>query len=261
MSSTLEDVQSRPDDRGIPLRHAGICELKYPVVVWDREKKTQHTVGTFKLTVDLPRHYKGTHMSRFVTALENHRGECSLETLPELVDELRERLDAERAHARVDFPYFIRKAAPVSGAVSDLAIRCWFVGDAAEKDAEFTLGVEVPVMTTCPCSKTISDRGAHCQRTHVRICIRFRELVWIEELVEFAEASASSPLYTLLKRNDEKHVTEQSYDNPVFVEDLVRNVAVLLRDDERITWFYIEAESQESIHNHNAIAAVGSEDL
>jgi GTP cyclohydrolase I len=258
----LPDVQSRPDNRGIPLRHVGISKLTYPLTVWDRDEQTQQTVGEFKLTVDLPSDYKGTHMSRFITALESHRGEISLETLPDLVDSLRERLDAERAHVHVEFDYFIRKLAPVSLEESALKLRCWFTGDAeGELHAEFTLGVEVPVMTLCPCSKMISERGAHCQRSYARMEVRFRELVWIEELARIAEDSASAPIYTLLKREDEKHVTEQSYDNPVFVEDLARNIAIALDSDPRITWFKVEAENEESIHNHNAFAAVSSEDI
>ena len=260
-SSRLVDIQSTADTRGIPLRQVGVTRLRYPMVVWDRTEKKQHTIGEFKLTVDLPHNFKGTHMSRFITSLELHKGEVSLETIPDLVEDLRNRLDAERAHVRVEFPYFIRKAAPVSKLESYLETRCWFVGDAAEKEARFTLGVEVPVMTLCPCSKAISERGAHCQRSKLRISIRFRELVWIEELVEWGEQSASSPIWPLLKREDEKWVTEQSYDNPVFVEDLVRNVAQRLMAEERVQWFYVEAENEESIHAHNAYAAVGSDDL
>ena len=261
MTEELADLQSSPDHRGIPLRQVGVTRLRYPITVWDRDAQKQHTVGTFKLAVDLPQDYKGTHMSRFVAALERHRGEMSLETMPELVDDLRNRLDAERAHVRVEFPYFIRKRAPVSEQESSTEVRCWFVGDAEERDAEFTLGVEVPVMTLCPCSRAISDRGAHCQRGLARFSVRFRELVWIEELVEYAERSASAPLFSLLRREDEKWITEHSYDNPVFVEDLVRNIAVSLRDDDRVLWFYVEAENEESIHAHNAYAAVGSDDL
>jgi GTP cyclohydrolase I len=261
MSEELNDVQSQPDHRGIPLRQVGITSLSYPMVVWDRTDKKQHVLGRFKLTVDLPQSFKGTHMSRFVEAHVAHKGEMSLETLPELVDDLRNRLDAEKAHVRVEFAYFIRKRAPISGAESAMRVNCWFVGDAEERDAEFTLGVSVPVMTLCPCSKAISERGAHCQRSSVRISIRFRELVWIEELINVAEASASAPIYPLLKREDEKYITETSYDNPRFVEDLVREVAIRLRDDDRITWFYVEAENEESIHTHNAYASVGSEDL
>ena len=257
----LEDVQSRSDDRGIPLRHAGVTRLRYPIVVWDRAAQQQPTVGTFRMTVELPHDFKGTHMSRFVEALERHRGEISLETLPELVDDLRTRLDAERAHVHVEFPYFIQRSAPATGAPSSLHVRCWFIGDAAEREATFTLGVEVPVMTLCPCSKAISRYGAHCQRSYVRMQIHFRELVWIEELVAYADAAASSPIFPLLKREDEKAVTESSYEHPVFVEDLVREVAVRLRDDERVLWFHVEAENEESIHDHNAFAAVSSDDL
>jgi GTP cyclohydrolase I len=261
MTTELVDVQATNDDRGIPLRQVGVTALSYPMQVWDRDQKRQQVMGRFKLTVDLPHEYKGTHMSRFVESLEKHSGEMSLETLPELVDDLRNRLDAERAHVRVEFPYFIRKRAPVSGAESSMRVNCWFVGDAEEREATFTLGVSVPVMTACPCSKAISERGAHCQRSSVRMSIRFRELVWIEELIHYAEASASAPIFPLLKREDEKWITETSYDNPRFVEDLVREVAIRLRDDDRITWFYVEAENEESIHTHNAFAAVGSEDL
>lgn len=258
----LPDVQARPDTRGIPLRHVGVSNLTYPMTVWDRDEQVQHTVGRFKLTVDLPSEYKGTHMSRFITALENHRGEISLETIPDLVDELRERLDAERAHVHVEFDYFIRKLAPVSLEESALRLRCWFTGDVLdETDGRFTLGVEVPVMTLCPCSKTISDRGAHCQRSHARMEVQFRELVWIEELARIADDAASAPIFTMLKREDEKYITERSYDNPVFVEDLARNIAVALDSDRRITWFHVECENQESIHAHNAFASVSSEDI
>jgi GTP cyclohydrolase I len=260
-AESLVDIQSTEDDRGIPLRQVGIKALRYPLVVWDRDERRQSTVGTFKMTVDLPRSYKGTHMSRFITALEKYNGDISLETLPHLVEDLRHRLDAETAHVRVEFPYFIRREAPVSGEASRLEVSAWFVGEAGERDAKFVLGVDVPVMTLCPCSRAISDYGAHCQRSHVRISIRFRELVWIEELVAYADASASAPIFPLLKREDEKWVTEHSYDHPVFVEDLVRNVATRLRDDHRLEWFYVEAENEESIHAHNAYAAVYSTDL
>ncbi|TVQ95248.1 MAG: GTP cyclohydrolase I FolE2 [Deltaproteobacteria bacterium] len=261
MSETLPDIQSQPDHRGVPLRKAGISGLRYPMVVWDREEQRQQTIGTFRMTVELPREYRGTHMSRFITALENHRGEVSLDTVPDLVDELRNRLDAERAHVHVTFPYFIRKKAPVSGLGSSLGVDCWFDGDAGERDAVFTLGVSVPVMTLCPCSKEISAYGAHCQRSEVRMQIRFRELVWIEELVTIAETSASAPIFPLLKREDEKWVTEHSYDHPVFVEDLARNVALRLHRDVRVTWFEVEVENEESIHAHNAYATVSSDDM
>lgn len=260
--NNLADMQATPDPRGVPLRHAGISRLRYPMVVWDRDENRQHTVGTFKLSVDLPHNVKGTHMSRFIEALEARDGELSLETLPELVDDLRSRLNAERADVEVEFPYFVRRTAPVSGKRSSLETKAWFHGTAdGERSAVFTLGVEVPVMTLCPCSKEISRYGAHCQRSYLTLKVRSRELVWIEELIAIADASSSSPLYPLLKREDEKWVTEHSYENPVFAEDLVRNVAVRLIEDPRVTWFSVEAENQESIHNHNAYAAVSSDDL
>lgn len=262
LRKNLADLQATPDPRGVPLRHAGISKLRYPIVVRDRDETRQHTVGTFKLSVDLPHNVKGTHMSRFLEALEARDGELSLETLPELVDDLRSRLNADRADVEVEFPFFIRRVAPVSGQSSSLETKAWFRGTAAgERCADFTLGVEVPVMTLCPCSKEISRYGAHCQRSYVTIEVRARELIWIEELIDVADASASSPLYPLLKREDEKWVTEHSYENPVFAEDLVRNVAVRLIADQRVTWFSVEAENQESIHNHNAYAAVSSDDL
>lgn len=261
-TTCLADLQASADTRGIPLRHAGISQLRYPITVWDRAENRQSTVGLFKMTVDLPHNFKGTHMSRFLEALEHHRGECSLATLPDLVDDLRGRLDAERAHVHVSFPYFIRREAPVSKKASSLETNAWFIGDAlGDNESVFTLGVEVPVMTLCPCSKEISRYGAHCQRSLARIEVRFNDLIWIEELVEMADAAASSPLFPLLKREDEKWVTEHSYENPVFAEDLVRNIAQALIADPRVTWFEVSAENQESIHNHNAFAAVGSADI
>ena len=177
------------------------------------------------------------------------------------MDDLRETLDAARSHVRVDFSYFIQRKAPATGAASMLELRCYFLGDADRDTARFTLGVEVPVMTLCPCSKAISQYGAHCQRSMARMQVRFHDLVWIEELVEIADSSASAPIYPLLKRADEKWITEHSYENPVFVEDLVRNIAGKLMADPRVAWFEVEAENEESIHAHNAFAAVGSDDI
>lgn len=261
MTQPMIDIQSSADERGIPLRAAGISKLKYPMVVWDRDQKSQQTIGDFTLTVDLPHQYKGTHMSRFIEALERHRGEISLSTLPLLVQDLRQTLDAARSHVRVDFSYFIQRKAPATGAASMLELRCYFLGDADRDTARFTLGVEVPVMTLCPCSKAISQYGAHCQRSMARMQVRFHDLVWIEELVEIADSSASAPIFPLLKRADEKWITEHSYENPVFVEDLVRNIAGKLMADPRVAWFEVEAENEESIHAHNAFAAVGSDDI
>lgn len=258
----LRDVQSSTDSRGIPLRQAGIRGLRYPMTVWEKDGGPQRTIGSFRLTVNLPAESRGTHMSRFLSAIEQHLSDrVNLDNMAELLDDLRSRLDAETAHVRIDFPYFIRRRAPVTNLESWLELRAWFVGEAEERDARFTLGVEVPVMTLCPCSKEISAYGAHCQRSYVRMSVRANEMVWIEDLLAYADASASAPIFPLLKRPDEKWVTETSYENPVFVEDLVRNVVEKLRDDPRITWFFVEAENEESIHTHNAYASLYSSDL
>lgn len=257
----MEDVQNQADSRLTPIDQVGVSDLRYPITVLDRSQGTQHTVARWAMSVCLPHHFKGTHMSRFIEVLNRHRGEVTLRTLPDLLAELRDRLDAERARVEIEFPYFLERAAPVSGAASLMEYECSFVAEAGAGGDDFVLGVRVPVATLCPCSKAISDYGAHNQRGLVTIEVRTRrgadgrpELVWIEELVELAEASGSCPIYPLLKRPDERHVTMRAYDNPAFVEDVVRNAAVALRGDGRVTWFRVHAVNFESIHNHNAFA-------
>jgi GTP cyclohydrolase I len=259
----IADVQSRPDTRGLPLDQVGVRDIRCPITVLDRKAEKQHTVAALSLSVSLPHHFKGTHMSRFVEVLEEHRGELTMHTMPSLLSDLRLRLDAERARVEVRFPYFIARSAPASGATALMDYQCWFIGEATSAESDFVLGVEVPVTSLCPCSKEISAYGAHNQRGHISIELRTRlgtsgarELIWIEELIEIAENSASAPVYPLLKRADERHVTMQAYDNPVFVEDMVRNVAVQLHADERVSWCLVRAVNQESIHNHNAFACV-----
>ncbi len=259
----MVDVQSRPDTRGIPLDRVGVQDIRIPIVVLDRADERQHTVATISMSVSLPHHFKGTHMSRFVEVLNEHRGEITMRTLPTILRVLRTRLDAERAQMDVSFPYFVERAAPASGARALMDYRCAFVGEASDADTDFLLRVEVPVTSLCPCSKEISDYGAHNQRGHITIELRTvpdssgsPALVWIEELIDVAERSASAPVYPLLKRSDERFVTMQAYDNPVFVEDMVRQVAVALREDTRVAWFHVRAVNQESIHNHNAFAAI-----
>lgn len=259
----MEDVQNRPDSRLTPIDQVGVSDLRYPITVLDRTNGVQHTVARWALSVSLPHQFKGTHMSRFIEVLNRHRGEVTLRTLPALLAELRERLDAERAQVEIEFPYFLERAAPVTGAAALMEYECSFTAETRPRVNDFVLGVKVPVATLCPCSKAISDYGAHNQRGIVSLAIRTRrgvddrpELVWIEELVELAEASASCPVYPLLKRPDERHVTMRAYDNPAFVEDVVRNAAVALRRDERMTWFRIHAVNFESIHNHNAFARI-----
>ena len=257
------DVQGSTDTRGIPIDQVGIADLHYPIVVLDKARERQQTIATITMSVNLPHHFKGTHMSRFIEVLNDHRGEVTMRTLPVLLRDLRSRLDAESARIEVQFPYFLERSAPVSGAKGLMDYDCSFVGELSGGNDDFILGVRVPVKSLCPCSKEISDYGAHNQRGQIAMEVRSarsssdeRALVWIEELVEVADRSASAPVYPLLKRADERHVTMQAYDNPVFVEDMVRNVAVQLQGDDRIDWFRVHAVNQESIHNHSAFARI-----
>jgi GTP cyclohydrolase I len=260
----LADMQKTPDTRGVDIDQVGICDLTYPITVLDREAKSQRTAATITMSVDLPRHFKGTHMSRFLEVLAQHQGEVTMRTLPAILRDLKKRLAAQAARLEVEFTYFLQRTAPVSGLSAPMDYRCTFIGESDAQGVDFVMRVEVPVSTLCPCSKVISDYGAHNQRGYVTTSIRPErdvsgqgwELVWIEELIEVAEQSASAPIYPLLKRADERHVTMQAYDNPVFVEDVVRNVASRLREDPRIAWFEVKAVNLESIHNHSAFAIV-----
>jgi GTP cyclohydrolase I len=215
------------------------------------------------MSVELPHHFKGTHMSRFIEVLNDHRGEMTLRTIPGVLRDLKERLDAERAHIEVFFSYFLERVAPVSKSKALMDFHCGFVGESNGDKDDFLIRVTVPVTTLCPCSKEISEYGAHNHRGHVTLEVRTVEgesgaptIVWFEELIEIVDESASAPLYPLLKRPDERFVTMQAYDNPRFVEDMVRNVAMRLKEDDRISWFRVEAVDQESIHNHDAFARV-----
>ena len=251
----MVDVQSQKDNRNISIDKVGVKGLSYPITVLDRAQEIQHTIGSINMYVNLPHHFRGTHMSRFVEILNEHHRELHIDKVGSILRTMKERLEAEEAHMEVAFPYFIEKAAPVSGATSLMEYRCYYLGTLTDKE-DVVLGVDVPVTTLCPCSKEMSDRGAHNQRSEIRIRVRYSGHVWLEELIEIAEASASSPLYALLKRSDEKEVTEQAYDHPKFVEDVVREVASLLNQDSRITWYSVESENFESIHNHSAYASI-----
>lgn len=259
----MHDIQSQADHRNIPINKVGVCDLRYPIVVLDRKNQSQSTVARLSMSVNLPHEFKGTHMSRFIEVLNSHRGEMTMRTLPGILTAIKEKLSAESAHIEVEFPYFLERTAPVSGAVGLMDYQCRFVGEANGEKSDFILSVSVPVTSLCPCSKAISDYGAHNQRGEITIRVRSLgaeagtpTLIWIEELIAVAEASASSPVYALLKREDERHVTMQAYDNPVFVEDIVRNVAAKLQDHERLTWFHVHATNHESIHNHGAFAEI-----
>jgi len=258
---TMEDVQGRPDERGVPLDEVGVRGLRYPIVVLDRTRGRQHTVAQVAMSVNLPHQFKGTHMSRFLEVLNEHRGEVTMNTLPTILQSVQERLQAESARIEVAFPYFLEREAPVTAARALMDYNCTFFGERHGERNNFILRAEVPITTLCPCSKAISDYGAHNQRGYVTIDVKSQtdgqgehSLIWIEELIEVAERSASAPVYPLLKRPDERYVTMQAFDNPVFVEDVVRNVAIELQADTRVAWFRIHARNDESIHNHSVFA-------
>ncbi len=252
----MKDTQSERDHRKIPIDRVGVRGLRFPLRIRDRGGEVQHTIAVVSLAVDLPHEYKGTHMSRFVEVLHSHGSELTVASIAGMPRELLKRLNAEQAHVELRFPYFRLKQAPATKAEGLLDYGVIFQVNADKAAVDFVVTVEVPVATLCPCSKAISDRGAHNQRGTVSFSIRFAEPVWIEDMIELVEESASSPLYSVLKRPDEKHVTEAAYDNPVFVEDLVRNIAVKANQHSKIKWYRVEAENFESIHNHNAWAVV-----
>ncbi|MCZ7563586.1 MAG: GTP cyclohydrolase FolE2 [Burkholderiales bacterium] len=252
----MPDVQGAADTRRLAIDKVGIKSIRHPVRVAERGGGVQHTVATFGMYVGLPHHFKGTHMSRFVEILNAHEREISVETFKAMLHEMVARLEAESGHIEMAFPYFINKAAPVSGVQSLMDYDVTFTGAIEAGRPCFEMKVVVPVQSVCPCSKDISERGAHNQRSHVTIRARTRGFVWIEELVEYAERNASCELFGLLKRPDEKHVTERAYDNPKFVEDIVRDVAAHLNADARIEWYRVESENFESIHNHSAYALI-----
>lgn len=255
----LHDTQSQPDDRQLPIDRVGVKNLRYPIQVRDRDHQSlQATIATVRLTVDLPQHFKGTHMSRFVEVLNAHGPVIHVDNIPDILASLQRLLEAHCAHVDFEFPFFLEKAAPVTGAVGLMDYTVHFNATRERDKLDFVLVVEVPVTTLCPCSKAISAAGAHNQRGRVILAVRFSETIWIEELIRMVEESASSELFSLLKRPDEKEVTERAYANPVFVEDLVRNVAQRVGADPRVTWYRIEAENFESIHNHNAYALIES---
>jgi GTP cyclohydrolase I len=257
--ASIADVQSTPDTRQLPIDKVGIKAIRHPVRVADRSGGVQHTIATFNMYVRLPHRFKGTHMSRFVEILNTQEREISVENFEPLLREMVRKLDAKAGHIEMNFPYFINKSAPVSGVKSVLDYDVTFMGDIDGSEYRFTMKVVVPVTSLCPCSKKISDYGAHNQRSHVTITARTTGFVWIEELAQYAEEHASCELYGLLKRPDEKFVTERAYDNPKFVEDMVRDIAAALNADPRIEAYAVESENFESIHNHSAYALIESD--
>ncbi len=251
----IPDLQSMNDVRQVAIDKVGVKGLRYPIVVEDRQDGTQHSVGDLDIYVDLPHHIRGTHMSRFIEILNHYHTEALIGKLPDFLSELKASLKAQAAYIDISFPYFMRKQAPVSGIASLLSYECYFSASLKEV-YDLQIGVKVPVTTLCPCSKEISQYGAHNQRSYIFIKVSYQGFVWLEELIELAESAASCEIYPLLKRPDEKYVTEKAYENPRFVEDIVREITLKLEADSRILGFCVESENAESIHLHNAYAMI-----
>ncbi|MDR1243530.1 MAG: GTP cyclohydrolase FolE2 [Deltaproteobacteria bacterium] len=257
----MQDIQNTPAQVPVSIDRVGINNFKLPLVVSDKANGSQHTVALVDLGVDLPAEFKGTHMSRFVEALENWNEQLSYATLKTLLLDIKNRLSARKAYARFRFAYFLRKCSPVTDSAGLMGYECTLTGELpgdlpGDIRPHMRLDVEVPVLTVCPCSKAISEEGAHSQRAMVRVSVRQKGFAWIEEFIDIAEQAASSPVYPLLKREDEKEVTEKSFANPCFVEDVVRNAARRLAEHPQVSWFRVEVESMESIHSHNAFACI-----
>ncbi len=294
----LIDVQNSKDKRGIAIDKVGIKNLHYPISVLDKAKSFQHTVADINMYVDLPHYFKGTHMSRFLEVLNEHRGEISIVGFPDILRKIKKVLNAGSASVEMEFPYFIEKTAPVSGKKSLMEYICYYNGTiksrseksrktkkasdlkseikvsefnsdtfisnkkassgtpSTDDESVIIIGVKVPINTLCPCSKEISKYGAHNQRGIVSVSLEFDKLIWFEDIIADVESCASSPIYSLLKREDERFLTEHAYENPMFVEDVARCVAEILKKNKNIKWFRVEAENFESIHNHNAYAMI-----
>jgi GTP cyclohydrolase I len=251
------DIQNMRDSRNIDIDRVGIKNIKYPITVRDRDNGHQHTIADVNMYVDLPHQFKGTHMSRFVEALNLYHGKIDITRFDEMLKHIKQKLNAGSAHLEFHFPYFINKKAPVTGSEGMIDYRCSFMGAINGDDMiDLITGIEVPITTLCPCSREISDLGAHNQRSIVRLSYRAEEFVWLEEIIDIVESCSSCEIYSLLKREDEKYITEKAYNNPAFVEDVVRSITAKLSLDDRIGWFEVESENFESIHNHSAYAYI-----
>jgi len=252
----MHDKQNERDTRELRIDKVGVRGLRFPIQIRDKARSTQNTIAMIGMFVDLPKEFKGTHMSRFIEVLNAHGGTVHVENITDILHAMQKKLNAATAHLEMEFPFFLSKKAPVTEMESVMDYTARFDATAAGKDIDFVLTVKANVTTLCPCSKAISEYGAHNQRGLCTVQIRSRKAVWIEDLIEIIESSASSELFSLLKRQDEKAVTERAYENPVFVEDLVRNVALKMNAHRDVTWYKVEAENFESIHNHNAYACI-----
>ncbi|MEM5947885.1 GTP cyclohydrolase FolE2 [Spirochaetia bacterium 38H-sp] len=252
----MVDTQSSYDDRNIPIDRVGIRGLRYPITVLDKKNNYQNTTATINMYANLPHHFRGTHMSRFVEVFNEHYKDIQMKGFISMLKDVKLALEAESAFIEIEFPYFIEKSAPVTGQKSYMEYKCKYIGQTKGNHADFWVSIEVPVNTVCPCSKEISDYGAHNQRGMVRLTVKLGPFFWIEDLIELVENSASAGIFSLLKREDEKFITEHGYDNPRFVEDVAREVVLRVENFSDFPWFKVEAENMESIHNHNAYACI-----
>jgi len=256
----LKDVQSRFDERGIAIQKVGINDVHLPFFIKTKDSSFQSVLAKIKFTVDLPMEYKGTHMSRFLEILsEWSKKPIGSQEMNQILDEALAKLDAQSAYLKINFKYFIDKIAPISKRQSVLDLDCSFIANKIQGDhMEFTMAINVPFTSLCPCSKEISKYGAHNQRGLMRVKVKFgsdQQSISIEDLAAIMEQQASCPIYPLLKREDEKYVTETAYENPKFVEDILRDLVIALRQIKGVSWFSIECENYESIHNHSAYAS------
>ncbi|HYA43246.1 MAG TPA: GTP cyclohydrolase FolE2 [Syntrophobacteraceae bacterium] len=251
------DIQSQADYRNINIDKVGVKDIRYPVTVMNKNNGVQHTVASINMYVNVPHDFKGTHMSRFIEILNQFHGRLDIREFSSVLEALQEHLQAESAHMEISFPYFIRKLSPITESAGLMEYRCRISGSLDRKNGyDLVVEVNVPITTVCPCSKEISDHGAHNQRGMVRIAVRFKRFIWIEDLIELVEKAASCDVYSVLKRPDEKYVTEYAYENPKFVEDVVRDIAFGLKQDQNVRWFLVDVENFESIHNHSAYAFI-----
>jgi GTP cyclohydrolase I len=251
------DVQNQADHRNINIDKVGVKNIRYPITVLDRENGHQHTVASINMYVNLPRKFKGTHMSRFIEILNDFHGQLDIREFSRVLEAMQERLRAESAHLEVSFPYFIKKTSPVTCSPGQMEYGCRMIGAlSSDHGYDLILEVNVPITTVCPCSREISSHGAHNQRGMVRLAVRFKRFIWIEDLVRQVESAASCDVFSVLKRPDEKFVTERAYENPKFVEDVVRDIAAQLKQDPNVLWFQVDVENFESIHNHSAYAYI-----
>ncbi|WP_018987057.1 GTP cyclohydrolase FolE2 [Methylophilus methylotrophus] len=257
----IEDVQNLADVRQLAINKVGIKAIRHPIKIKDKAGIIQGTIATMSMYVQLPQHLKGTHMSRFIEILNHQEHVVSLENFYLLLHETALRLEAKSGYIEMEFPYFVNKAAPVSGVKSLLDYQVTFIGEISESGCDVKVKILIPVTSLCPCSKKISAYGAHNQRSHVTVTLSFNTLIWLEDIIRLVELQASSELYGLLKRPDEKYVTELAYDNPKFVEDMVRDIASVFYNEARIKDFIVECENFESIHNHSAYACITSLDI